>query len=190
MGSEPDASARPEQDSVVLASFASRSAAEHMLGSLGRAFRKKARKGGTTAFVVSGNKDGSLKITESRVLSAGDFLAVVIRFGMMIGLGFTGTFAALKGVRTGAHTARERQGHVGSDEQRAHELLAEAGPHAALALIRCKDDETRQEVAARASERAAGYTWAGPLTVFLSALEPGSKHDWVRAALGEPTSKR
>ncbi len=42
-----------------------------MLTSLGRGFRKKARKGGTTAVVVRGNPDGSLKVTESRVLSAG-----------------------------------------------------------------------------------------------------------------------
>jgi hypothetical protein len=40
MASEVDAA----QESVVLASFANRHAAEHMLASLGREFRKKARK--------------------------------------------------------------------------------------------------------------------------------------------------
>jgi hypothetical protein len=179
-----------EDESVVLASFHSRNAAEHMSGSLGRAFRKKARKGDTTAFVISGNKDGSLRITESRVLEAGDFSASVIRITASITIGFMGIYSTLKGLRGGVRAARKRQRHVGSDEERAHEILAEAGPHAALALIRCEDDEVRQEVAARASERAAGYTWAGPLTDFLSGLDPSSKHDWVRTALGEPTTDR
>jgi hypothetical protein len=190
MAQEADAYATPGQESVVLASFASRHAAEHMLGSLGRAFRNKARKGDTTAFVISGNKDGSLKITQSRVLSAGDFAAVVIRIAASIGIGFSGIHSTLKGLRGGVHAVREHHGHVGSDEQRAHEILAEAGPRAALALVRCEDDETRREVAACASERAAGYTWAGPLTDFLWGIDPSSKHDWVRTALGEPFKNR
>ena len=44
-----------EQDGVVIASFDSDRHAEHMFVSLGRRFRKKARKGGTTAVVVRGN---------------------------------------------------------------------------------------------------------------------------------------
>jgi hypothetical protein len=59
------------QESVVLASFANRRAAEHMLASLGREFRKKARMGLVAAFVVSTNPDGSLKLTQSRVITAG-----------------------------------------------------------------------------------------------------------------------
>ena len=47
--------------SVILASFENRHAAEHMLASLRRGFRKKHRKGHATALVISGNKDGSLK---------------------------------------------------------------------------------------------------------------------------------
>jgi len=58
-------------ESVVIARFDSYRHAEHMLASLGRGFRAKARKGGATAVVVRGNLDGSLKVTESRVLSAG-----------------------------------------------------------------------------------------------------------------------
>jgi hypothetical protein len=123
------------------------------------------------------------------VLSAGDFSAAIIRLTASIGIGFTGIASALKGVRGGVHAARQRQGHVGSDDQRAHELLAEAGPHAALALIRCEDDQTRQDVAALASERADN-SWDGPLTNFLSLLEPSSKHDWVRTALAQPTTNR
>jgi len=161
-----------------------------MVSSLGREFRKKARKGNATAFVVSGNEDGSLKITESRVLQAGDFLAVIIRISVSLAIGFLAIFSTLKGALGGTRAVRKHRGHVGSDEQRAHEILAEAGPNAALALVRCKDAEMRQTVAARASEESAGYCWDGSLTDFLSALDPSSKHDWVRTALGEPSTSR
>ncbi|MFJ8743134.1 hypothetical protein ACIRL2_27610 [Embleya sp. NPDC127516] len=46
--------------------------------------------------------------------------------------------------------------------------------------------DTRQTVAAAAADRAR-RSWDGTLTDFLAALDPGSAHDWVRAALGEPT---
>ena len=46
-----------------------------MLASLSREFRKKARKGGTTAVVVRGNPDGSLKVTESLFGNLPDRLA-------------------------------------------------------------------------------------------------------------------
>ncbi|MFI6983002.1 hypothetical protein ACIBSV_30955 [Embleya sp. NPDC050154] len=46
--------------------------------------------------------------------------------------------------------------------------------------------DTRQTVAAAAADRAR-RRWDGTLTDFLAALDPGSAHDWVRAALGEPT---
>ena len=47
-----------------------------------------------------------------------------------------------------------------------------------------KDSETRQAVAAAAAG-SAKQSWDGPLTEFLAALDPGSAHDWVRAAVGE-----
>lgn len=59
MASDVDAT----HDFVVLASFENRHAAEHMLASLGRGFRKKHRKGHATALVISDNKDGSLELT-------------------------------------------------------------------------------------------------------------------------------
>lgn len=161
-----------------------------MLSSLGREFRKKARKGNATAFVVSGNEDGSLKITESRVLQAGDFLAAIIRIFLALAIGFLAIFSTLKGARGGTRAARKHGRHVGSDEQRAHEILAEAGPNAALALVRCKDAEMRQTVAARASEESAGYCWDGSLADFLSGLDPGAQHDWVRKALGVSSKGR
>jgi hypothetical protein len=80
-----------------------------------------------------------------------------------------------------------RKAHVGSDEQAAHTILAKAGPDAAVALVCCNDRETRYTVAARAAGRAS-YSWDGSRTEFLAGLDPGSKHDWVRAALGEPSS--
>ena len=182
-------STAPEQEAVVLASFESRRDGERMLASLGRDFRKKARKGEARVFVISGNKDGSLKITESRVLQAGDFSAAVIRISASWAIGFMGVFATLKSSRGGVRAVRKHHGHVGADEARAHELLAEVGPHAALALIRCKDDELGQVVAARAAERGAA-AWDGSLATFLSALDAGSQHDWVRAALGEAGNDR
>ena len=72
-------STAPGQKAVVLASFENRRAGKRMVGSLGRAFRTKARGGDATALVVGANKDGSLKMTQSRLLEAGDATAAVIR---------------------------------------------------------------------------------------------------------------
>jgi hypothetical protein len=184
MAPDVDAAA---QESVVLASFENRHAAEHMLMSLGRGFRKKARKGGASAFVVSGNKDGTLKLTESRVLEAGDLTGALMHISVSWMVGFWGTLSALKEIKTGAHAAHKRESHVGSDEQRAHEIIAEVGPKAAIALVRCKDPEMGQAVADRAADRGR-YRWHGSLPKFLADLDPGPKHDWVREALGEPSS--
>ena len=177
------------QSSVVLASFESRHAAERMLASLGHEFRKKASQKHVTAFVVSGNKDGLLKLTQSRVLTAGGAANAIIRISVSWMVGFTGTLSMLRGARSGSHAVRARQGHVGADEQTAHGVLDEAGPKAAIALVSCKDRETRQAVAARAAERAI-FSWDGSRSEFLADLDPGSKHDWVRDALGEPSTKK
>ena len=182
--SETGSVAKSGQESVVLASFDSYRRAEHMLASLGGEFRRKARKGGARAVVVRGNPDGSLKVTESRVLEAGDLVAVVMRVSLSWLVGFMGLFSMTKGARGGVRAVEARGGHVGSQENRAHEILAEAGPHAALVLVRCKDPETRQMVAAAAAGHARD-SWDGSLTEFLAALDPGSAHDWVRAAVGE-----
>jgi hypothetical protein len=188
MTSEANSAAKSGQESVVLASFDSYRHAEHMLASLGRGFRRKARKGGTTAVVVTGNTDGSLKLTQSRVLSASDLVSTLIRVSLSWTIGFMGLFSTLKGAKSQAHAAHVREGHAGSQEHRAHEILGEAGPHAAIALVRCEDGETRQMVAASAAD-SARYSWDGSLKEFLAALDPGSSHDWVRAAVGEPSSK-
>ncbi|MEU9784608.1 hypothetical protein AB0H92_27180 [Streptomyces phaeochromogenes] len=98
-----------------------------------------------------------------------------------------GLISMWKGAKDDAHAIEVRQRHVGSDTHRVHGILAEAGPHAAVALIRYKDPDMRQMVVAAAADRAR-RSWDGSLTVFLAALDPGSAHDWVRAALGEPSS--
>jgi hypothetical protein len=175
------------QESVVLASFENRHAAEQMLMSLGRGFRKKARNGSATAFVVSANKDGSLKLTESRALEATGITAALMHIFVSWMVGFWGTISALKGIKAGAHAAHKRESHVGSDEQRAHEIIAEAGPKAAIVLIRFGDAELGKVVAARAADRGR-YSWHGSLSRFLDGLDPGGKHDWVRTALDQPSS--
>ena len=189
MASEDDPAASSGQEWVVIASFQNRHAAEHMLASLGRRFRRNARKGHAEAFVVSGNADGSLKLTQSRVLEASGLAATIVRVAVFVMVGLIGVVAMLKGAKATAHAAHKHESHVGSDEQRAHAILAQAGPGAAIALVRCKDRETGKTVAAGAADHAS-YSWDGSMPDFLAALDPGSKHDWVRAALDQPTSRK
>lgn len=117
MASEGDAAEGAGQESVVLASFENRHAAEHMLLSLGRGFLKNARKGGATALVVSGNKDGSLKLTESRVLEANELTAMLLHLSVSWMVGFLGMLSTLKGVKaTGClDAAYSRHANVDQD---------------------------------------------------------------------------
>jgi hypothetical protein len=68
-------------------------------------------------------------VTESRVLSASDFMSTLIRLSLSWTIGFIGLFSMLKGAKSEVHSAHVRKGHTGSDEHQAHKLLAEAGPH-------------------------------------------------------------
>jgi hypothetical protein len=180
MASEVDAA----QDSVILASFENRRAAEHMLASLRRGFRKEARKGHATALVISGNKDGSLTLTRSRVLTASGFVYTLMRIALSVTIGFMGILSTLKGAEGAVHEVRERESRVGSDEQAVHALLAQAGPNAALVLVCCDAQELRRAVAVRAADRGS-ESWDGSRAQFLAGLDPGSQHDWLRAAVGE-----
>jgi uncharacterized membrane protein len=182
MASEVDAA----QDWVILAGFQNARSAEHLVASLGRGFRQKHRKGHAEALVVTANKDGSLKVTQSRALSASGFLYAVMRIGLSVLIGFMGMLGALRGAKGSVKEARHRGGHVGSDDRRAHELFAEIGHGAAFVLVTGDDNETRQAVAAKATDQAS-ESWDDSRTEFLAALDPNSKHDWVRAALGEPS---
>jgi hypothetical protein len=174
---------------VVLASFPNRRAAEGMLASLGHEFRRTARKGHTEALVVSGNADGSLKLTRSRALEASGAAAATIRITASMMVGLLGVVTMLRGAKRTAHAAHQRGSHVGSDEQRAHEILAQAGPDAALALVRSNDPGMRKTVAAGAAG-PANYSWDGSMSVFLAGLDPGTTHDWVRGALNQPLSAK
>jgi hypothetical protein len=158
----------PAQESIVLASFESRYAAEYMLASLGRGFRQKARKG------------------QVNVLTAGGVGAALIRVSLAWTVGFMGLLSALRGGESFGHAVRVHEAQVGSDDQAAHAILARAGAHGAAALVCCKDAETRRTVAAVAADRGS-ESWVGSRTEFLARLDPGGKHDWVRAALGEPS---
>lgn len=71
--------------------------------------------------------------------------------------------------------------------ERAHEILAQAGPRGALAVVHCHDKQTRQTAAAHAAETARA-NWDGSLEEFLASLDPGSTYDWLRTALGQPTT--
>jgi hypothetical protein len=75
---------------------------------------------------VRGNPDGSLKVYESRVLSASDLMSTLIHLSLSWTVGFIGLFSMLKGAKSEAHAARVRKGHTGSEKHRAHELLAKA----------------------------------------------------------------
>jgi hypothetical protein len=152
-----------------------------MLASLGRGFRKEARKGHATALVISGNQDGSLKLTQSRVLSASGVVYTVLRISLSVTIGFAGILSSLKGAKGAAHEVRERDSHVGSDELAVHGILGRIGPDAALVLVSC-DQALRQAVMARAGDRAS-ESWDGSRSVFLASLDPGNDHDWLRAAL-------
>ena len=66
-----------------------------------------------------GNADGSLKVTDSRVLEAGDLTAAVMRISLAWAVGFLGLFFMFRGGRSGVRDTRERKGHVGSEEHRA-----------------------------------------------------------------------
>jgi hypothetical protein len=76
-----------------------------------------------------------------------------------------GLISMWKGAKGEVHAAQVRQRHVGADAHQAHEILAEAGPHAAITLVRCKDQDTRQMVAAASADRAR-RSWDGSLTEF------------------------
>ena len=160
-----------------------------MVGSLGREFRETHRKGRAKALVVSGNEDGSLKVTQSRLLSASGVVYTGMRISASVAMGFMGMVSSLRGAKGAVHEVHEHGSHVGSDERKAHAILAEVGPRAAIVLISCEDQATREAVVAAANNRAV-RSWDGSREEFLAALEPGSEHDWVRAALDEPSTTK
>ena len=136
--------------------------------------------------MISSNEDGSLKLTQSRVLSASGVVYTGMRISLSVAMGFMGMLSSLRGAEGGIKDVRERGSHVGADERKAHAMLARAGPHAALVLVACNDHGTRQAAAAKAADQAS-ESWDFSRMEFLADLDPGPKHDWVRTALGEPS---
>jgi hypothetical protein len=175
------------EEYVVLASFVSRRAAEHMLISLGHKFRHASSKGRASALVVSANPDGSLKLTQSRAQTAEGVSAALIRLPVSWMIGFLGLLSTFKGIKTTTHAAQVHEKRVGSDEHAAHAILAEAGGKSAIALVRCRDEQMWRDIGPRADHRAI-HTWHGPMTEFRADLDPGSQHDWVRTALDKTTT--
>jgi hypothetical protein len=178
-----------QQAWIILASFENRRAAERMVASLGRGFRKTHRKGNAAALVMSGNKDGSLSVTQSRVVSASGVIYTGMRISLSVAVGFMGIVSSLQGAKGAVHEVGKRGSHVGTAQRRAQEILAEVGPDAAVVLICCDDQATREPAVAAATDRAS-RSWDGSRETFLAGLEPGGEHDWVRAALDEPSSAK
>jgi hypothetical protein len=179
----PEAGA-PEEF-VVLASLTNRREAERTVHSFGHKLRRKARSGHGSALVVSGNPDGSLKLTQARAVTASGVTAALLHASVSWTVGLMGLFSLVKAVLSPVKACHIHEGHVGSGEHAAHALLAEAGPDAALVLVRCDDRPMWEELSARAADRDA-RSWRGSMSDFLGSLEP--EDDWVRKAVGAPTS--
>jgi hypothetical protein len=94
------ASAPPETASVIMAAFEDSHAAERMVASLGHDLRHQARKGDAKAFVVSRHRDGSFKLVQSRVLTAGGLGAAAIGFMTATMAGLRGAGAVFRGAKT------------------------------------------------------------------------------------------
>jgi hypothetical protein len=77
--------------------------------------------------VVSRNEDGSLKLTQSRALSATGVVYTGMRISMSVAMGFMGMLSSLRGAKGGIKEARERESQVGADEQKAHAIFAPLG---------------------------------------------------------------
>jgi hypothetical protein len=175
-------------EAVVVASFANRHAAEHMLASLGRDFRRKARKGEASAFLVTGNADGSFSLVQSRVLTASGVAAAAMGVAAATLAGLLGMMSALRGGRTVVQAAHKRQTHVGTDAQRLRDILAQAGPHASLAVVRCADPGDAAAAAALLVGRA-GYSWHGSRDEFITGINQAvGTYDWLLAAFDPPST--
>jgi hypothetical protein len=175
---------QPGTASVVLASFESSRAAERMVASLGRHFRHQARKGSVSAFVVTRNPDGSFKLVQSRVVTAGGLASAGIGFTASVMAGFMGSGSAYRGAKTLTHGAHERQSHVQQPAHRLTELLDQVGRRAAAVLILCQDEATGRAAVARAAERGRQSAHLSRAE-FLAALDRlGDNYDWIRPALG------
>ena len=184
-----EGNASPESVSVTVTTFENSHAAERMVASLGHDLRHRARKGEVNAFVVSRNRDGSFKLVQSRVLTAGGLGAAAIGVTAATLAGLMGTVSALRGAKAVTHSARERQSHVREEDLRLTEILDQAGKRAAVLVTLCKDEQTAQAVASRAAERGT-QSWHASQEEFLAALDRlGASYDWVRPVVAPSGSR-
>ena len=175
-------------ETVVVATFANRHAAEKFLGSLGRDFRKKARKGGVAAFLITGNADGSFSVVQSRVLTASGVAAAGIGVAVASMAGLLGIMSALRGGKTAVHAARDRETHIGAETQRLRDILAEAGPRASVAVIRCADPDDAAAALTLTAEQARD-SWHGSRAEVVTGLgQAADNYDWLLRALQEHPS--
>ena len=171
----------------MVATFANRHAAEHTLASLGRDFRKKARKGGVAAFLITGNADGSFSLVQSRVLTASGVVAAGIGVGVASMAGLLGIMSALRGGKTVVHAARERGTHVDPDAEGLRDILAEAGPRASVVVVRCADPGEAAVVVTLAAERARD-SLHGSRADFVTGLDQAAGNfEWLLAAFDQPS---
>ena len=119
-------------------------------------------------------------------MEASGLFSTVIHVTGAVLVGFIGMFSTLKEAFRVRRATHVHASHVGSGDIKSHQILAQVGSDAALALVHCKDEGMRHQVTEKAADSAVS-TWDGSLHEFLADLDPGSKHDWVRAALGVPT---
>ena len=175
--------------SVIIATFENSHAAERMVSSLGHDLRHQARKGDVNGFVVRRNRDGSFKLVQSRVLTAGGIGVAVIGFTTATMAGFLGAGSAFRGAKTVTHSARERQSHVRQADQRLTEMFDQVGERSAVLLMICNDEQTGQAVASRAAERGT-QSWHGSRKEFLAALNRlGDSYDWVRPLVAQSVTR-
>jgi hypothetical protein len=166
---------------IVLALLPTSGAAERSVVYLGRAFRRKVRRGQAGAFIVTRNGHGTFQLAQSRFVTASGVLAAMMNTAVSVMLGFYGLTSAFRG----AHNAG-----VGAGAERVRELLDQAGEHGAGLVIRCPDDTTARKVEDDVARYATDH-WRGSRSVFIDALaHRGGEYDWLRPAAGEPSHRK
>ena len=188
---EPAAGAHPRlgsaSETVVVAMLANRHAAERMLASLGRDFRKKAQKGDVAAFLISGNADGSFSVSQSRLLTASGVAAAGAGVAVASLAGLDGRSCRRSGAARPWSTPHADIGPTSTPRPSASgSCFAEAGPRASVLVVRCADPGEAAAVVALAAERA-GDSWDGSRAEFVAGLgQAAGSFDWLLAALDEP----
>ena len=174
---------------VVVVRVESSRAGERMVASLGRSFRREARGGRASAFVVTRGKDGSLELVQSRVVTASGLVGAVIGVTAATLAGLMGLRSALRGAKAVGHGARERQSGVGRDDERLASMFDHLSPDAAYVLFVCTDEQTKASVVARGGERGSHTSQHSEAEVLAMVDRLGSDYDWIRPMVTDPATK-